>query len=312
MKELYYISAQPAIPYYTWQVEVMIQNFIKNGIDPSHIHVLAGVGVGGTPKTWKTLRLGYPDVQFFFYEDTRNDHSYPPSIKPHLMGKHLEKLPELQNSAIFYHDCDMVFTKPVDWDKFLSDDVWYLSDTVAYIGAQYIKSKKFGVYEGMCDIIGLPTDIPEGNQLNSGGAQFILKNTDVIYWKKVEKDSNALYRFFQEHQNQHKQTDTYYPIQMWTAEMWATLWNAWYFTHTTKVVPEMDFTWPMNPVVTWETKAIYHNAGVVNTTSGMFYKGLYQNMLPYDTKLTDFDPQKCSYKYVMEVIETGKNSVLLQ
>ena len=312
MKNLYYICVQPAIPYYTWQVEVMIRNFIKNGIDPTHIHILASVGSGGVPETWKMLRLGYPEVQFFFYEDTRTDRRYPPSIKPHLMGKHLAMFPHLQNSAIFYHDCDMVFTKPVNWDNFLSDDIWYLSDTVAYIGTSYIKSKKFGVYEGMCEIVGLPTSVPEDNQANSGGAQYILKNTNVKYWEKVEKDSNTLYRFFQEHLNQHKQTDTYYPIQMWTAEMWATLWNAWYFNHTTQVVPDMDFTWPTNPVDTWEAKAIYHNAGVVNTTSGMFYKGMYQNRLPYDIKLEDFDRQKCSYKYVMEILETATNSVLLR
>ena len=32
MKNLRYICVQPRILYYAWQVEVMINNFIKNGI----------------------------------------------------------------------------------------------------------------------------------------------------------------------------------------------------------------------------------------------------------------------------------------
>jgi hypothetical protein len=32
MKNLRFVCAQPAIPYYTWQVEVMIHNFIEMGV----------------------------------------------------------------------------------------------------------------------------------------------------------------------------------------------------------------------------------------------------------------------------------------
>ena len=40
MKNLRYICAQPAIDYYTWQVEVMINNFKKHGINPTNIDIL--------------------------------------------------------------------------------------------------------------------------------------------------------------------------------------------------------------------------------------------------------------------------------
>ena len=37
MKNLRYICVQPRILYYAWQVEVMINNFIKHGINPNNI-----------------------------------------------------------------------------------------------------------------------------------------------------------------------------------------------------------------------------------------------------------------------------------
>ena len=37
---LRYICVQPRILYYVWQVEVMINNFLKNGVNPNNIDIL--------------------------------------------------------------------------------------------------------------------------------------------------------------------------------------------------------------------------------------------------------------------------------
>jgi hypothetical protein len=219
----------------------------------------------------------------------------------------------LVNEAIFYHDCDIVFTQPVSWEQFCDDDVWYLSDTASYIGANYIKSKKFGVYERMCEIIGIPENVPEENEIDSGGAQYIMKNVDATFWDKVERDSEKLYEFFIHHLKAFPESSTYHPIQMWTADMWAVLWNAWYFNHKTKVVPEMEFSWPVHPIHDWEKKKIFHNSGVIpeQIKHGIFYKGNYMNKLPYNIQPTDFSMERCTYKYVEEILETSQNSCLL-
>jgi hypothetical protein len=312
MKELIYICAQPATQYFTWQVEVMINNFLKNGISPNQIQIIAAEKPGQILDSWDKLRRKYSDVGFFFYEDTRKSPVYISSLRPHILAKHFEIFPELKDKAIFYHDCDMVFTKPVDWNKFLEDDVWYLSDTNSYISAGYIKSKKYGIYERMCEIIGVPFDIPSDNEKDSGGAQYIMKNVDAEFWKKVEMDCEELYKFFQQHLMAFPQSPTYHPIQMWTADMWAVLWNAWYFNHTAKVVPEMQFTWPMHNITDWERRSIYHNAGVTAANTGMLFKAKYTQTLPYDVVLEDFNSDNCSYKYVQEILETAKNSCLLR
>ena len=39
-KKIVFLSAQPDVPYFHWQVEVMIHNFIKHGINPNWIEIL--------------------------------------------------------------------------------------------------------------------------------------------------------------------------------------------------------------------------------------------------------------------------------
>ena len=313
MKSLYYISAQPATLFYAWQVEVMVNNFLKNGVSPYSIHIVVATKNYEIPVEWLKLQDKYREVGFFFYSDTRVHPVYVSSIRPHVLAKHFDEHPYLKDAAVFYHDCDMVLTKPVTWEQFLDDEIWYLSDTVGYIGANYIKSKKYGVYERMCEIVGISEEVPTRNESSSGGAQYLMKNIDAAFWEKVYHDSEALYQFFINHLKAFPQSSTYHPIQMWTADMWAVLWNAWYFNHETKVVPEMDFIWPGHRIEDWDTKYIYHNAGVTGDIDKqqLFYKGYYMDKLPYDISLDNIVSNKCSYRYGQEILETAKTSCLL-
>ena len=314
MKSLYYICVQPATTYYAWQVEVMLNNFKKNNIDLGHVHLLMTIHNGQVSPEWEKLQNKYTEVGFYFYWDQRIRPIYISSVRPHVLKQHFSKNQYLSDAAIFYHDCDMVFTKPVNWDKFLDDDTWYLSDTISYIGAKYIKSKQYGVYERMCEIVGLHTDIPEQNEEHSGGAQYIIKNVDARFWDKVEQDSEMLYGFFLNHLSAFPEgcLNNYHPIQKWTADMWAVLWNAWYFNHNTKIVPEMNFTWAIGKSTDWESNYIFHNAGVIgeNDRERLFFKGSYIYKLPYNIDLNDYDSQRCSYRYVEEILETARTSCL--
>lgn len=140
MKRLRYMCAQPATTYFTWQVEVMLHNFTKHGIPQSDIDVVCGKTDGDVSVDWFKLSEKYKDVGFYFYEDTRpRNSSYSASIVPHLLAKHFRENPHLQDEVIFQHDSDMVFTRTVNWNKYLTDDIWYLSNTEGYIGAKYIK-----------------------------------------------------------------------------------------------------------------------------------------------------------------------------
>lgn len=313
MKNLRFVSAQPAIDYYTWQVEVMINNFLKNGISGNNIDIVCSIKNGEIPTNWRKLADTYNMVRFFFYEDTRKDSVYISSIRPHILKKHFEAHPYLKDEAIFYHDCDIILSKQPQWDHLVHDDIWYLSDCRYYVGAEYIKSKKCGIYERMCEIVGIDEKIPIENELNSGGAQYLMKNVDAQFWSKVEEDCEKLYQFFLDHLKAFPESPKYHPIQKWTADMWAVLWGAWYYGHQTKVVPELEFIWPMHGLDMWEKNVIFHNAGVTEESKkeGMFFKGSYIKTLPYDLNIDDFQDKWCSRKYVEEILQTAKKSCLV-
>lgn len=304
-----FICAQPAIPYYTWQVEVMINNFIKNGVNPNDIHILCAYYTH-IPNDWKKLQSTYKDVCFFFYNDTRGNQTYIPSIYFNMMKQHVQAHPELEKEVLFLHDSDIIFTRPIDFSDMEKGDEWYLSDTVGYIGTQYILTKGEDVYLDMCRVMEIDPSIPKERNAHSGGAQHIVKNTTYEYWDKVEKDSIKLYKHFCEQEPHYKGQG--YPIQKWTAGMWSLLWNAWKFGHTTRVDKRLDFCWATCPIRRWNEAPIFHNAGVTADRKELFFKAAYINKLPYrDVRLENVSDKFCSYKYTEQLLETAKISCLL-
>ena len=173
-----------------------------------------------------------------------------------------------------------------------------------------LKPKIKSIYEKMCEIVKIPENIPQENELNSGGAQYMMKNIDHTYWEKVEHDSDALYQYFLDHLVEHPETPEYHAIQKWTADMWAVLWNAWYFGHEVRTPPELEFSWGTCGVDNWQKNTIYHNAGVLDAEKEKyFYKGQYNNKIPYNIT-NHVDPGLASHNYVKEILETAKKTCL--
>jgi len=171
-------------------------------------------------------------------------------------------------------------------------------------------SKGYDVYSKMCEIVEIPEIIPKLMNSNSGGAQYILKNINADYWEKVEKDSEQLYYQINQLNNQKKIADpNHHELQIWCADMWAVLWNGWLLGNETKVVPEMNFSWATDTKNRWEETNIFHNAGVTGTGIH-FYKGIFQDHLPYNIEDT-FSEQFCSKLYFNEIKETAKKTCLL-
>ena len=83
-----YLSCQPAIPRYTWEVEVYIENFLRMGVSPQQIHCVNGLDISWkeVPEDWRKLQKKFTGVNFWFYYDTRErDNTYPPSLQAHLL-----------------------------------------------------------------------------------------------------------------------------------------------------------------------------------------------------------------------------------
>lgn len=287
------ISAQPATQYYAWQVEVYLNQFIRLGYDPKDIHVLAGYTYD-IDESWEKLYHAFPDVEIHFYK--YKETSYAPAMQSAILAQHFKKHYYLKDCTIFFHDADFIFTRYFDFSPFLNDDKWYFSDTINYIGAEYIKSKGDAVLDIMCNTVGIDRSIVEENQKNSGGAQKLMKNVDHDYWMEVNVHSNNLHDILKK--VAHIKPENHpYGIQVWTASMWAELWTAWKRGFTVEVPKEFDFCWATCPIERWDDLSFFHNAGVANPNSSMFYKAEFVNKLPYsDTK--EYSDRTCSYRYV--------------
>ena len=303
-----FICAQPAIQYYTWQVEVMINNFIRNGVNPEDIHIVCGYGKEGIYSDWNKLVNHYKEVKFFFYPDTRVKPNYISSIRLNVLHQHWIKHPELEDETIFYHDCDIIFSKPIEFDVFLNDDVCYLSDTISYIGAQYVRSKGEHYLDLMTSIVNVNKNYVIANQNDSGGAQYLLKKIPTKFWEKAYYDAENLYRMVNQ---QIKKDNPPHAIQIWCADMWAVLWNLWVFDKTVKVSTKLAFSWATSTILQYDNCFIYHNAGVVGPNDKMFFKGMYQNKTPYnEVSLDNLKSDVCSIKYAEEILKTKEVSCL--
>jgi hypothetical protein len=70
MSKLLYVSAQPDVSYFHWQVEVYVNNFVRKGIPLENIHVLFGIPDNKTePSTWG-LKLKEKYQMFIFIKMT--------------------------------------------------------------------------------------------------------------------------------------------------------------------------------------------------------------------------------------------------
>lgn len=299
-----YICAQPATQYFGWQIDVMLYSFKNNGVKMEDVHVVSAIQDGIDPY-FNILIEKYPGVIFSFYEDTREYKGYIPSIKQHMLHKHFTAFPYLETQAILLMDADVALTRPLNLDKLLIDDVWYVSDTISYIGYEYIKSKGDDILNCMLESANISEDIVRSNQGGSGGAQYLYKNVKASFWGEVVEMSHNIYRETVEVSRKKKEANPdHHEIQIWTAEMWAMLWVAWKKGVMTCVSKELDFCWATDLKNRWDDCAIFHNAGVTISNPDLFLKSAYINRLPtIDLKVDD---RFCSSLYYQMI----KDSVL--
>lgn len=282
-KELAYLVAQPTDKYFVWQVGLWLQSLQDIGEDDKAHVVLFNPKGREVTKQWEELAKIYPKATFATYEDNGTVapllRTYIPILRPYALAKHFAAHPELSEKAILYCDCDVLFTRRLDIDKYLEDETCYLSDTISYIGSDYLIGKKRDVLPQMKDkfenkdvvadlarITQIDKQVILDNNFNSGGAQYLLKGVDSAFWEKVMRD--AIYiKIHLDNVNK-----TYFEngdkgYQSWCADMWAVLYNLWHRGKQTRVVAEMDFSWASDRIERLEQTAMLHNAGITSESS---------------------------------------------
>jgi hypothetical protein len=272
---------QPAIPRFEWELEVALTRLKKLGIDD--IVLLFSRNDSKIP-----IRLQEKyGVEVHVYTDNRRDRTYIPSIKPYLWSMYLKEDKSRENESYFYLDSDAILREIPEVTP--NPDIWYGSNCWRYIGVDYIDSTGKGIFEEMCKIVGVdPEYIRSQNPIC--GAQWVIANPTYEYWNKVYEDSVRLYRYLN--------SRTYSNIQKWTAEMWAQLYNVYYFGKITQVDSELDFCWATDDVQRYYETKIYHNAGVTEKYNDLFFKGKYITKTPFKEDFGFVNRNKASIKYV--------------
>jgi hypothetical protein len=323
-KPLTLLCVQPSIQYYAWQVEVMLTNFEQLKLH-EEFNIVCLFAYNKNEHDWrdkvsiiKKVEFRFSDVaKFFYYQDTRvYPVSYISSIRPNILKQFFKEYPQMGESPVFYHDCDIIFTKfPFFLYNLLENDMnWYVSDTKSYIGHDYIVSKGNDVLDKMCQIIGTHPFFIKERQEQSGGAQYLMKGVDWQFFEKMEKDCERLFKEITALNNKKKQLDpTHHELQIWCADMWALLWGAWMRGYTTHIIEELNFCWATDSLSNFMERYIFHNAGV---TDGMkkecFYKAEFMNKLPYEDFEESYDKNRASHKYFELVKSIGKKSCLYE
>lgn len=309
-----YLSAQPDNKYFHWQIEVMIHNFVKVGINPNFIEILFAYDDEITEEG-KKLASRYPYVRFFFYkksEINRRNHGYIPILRPDILRQHFKSYPNLSKESIFYHDSDIIFRELPDFKPLLLDNIWYLSNTISYIGSNYIKSKSNNLFEDMCKIANIDQELVDSNNENSGGAQYLMKGIDYTFWEEVMDTTLLLYKYMLDRENKEKlnlsecELKTYNPIQKWCADMWSVFWTGLKRSEI-RISKELDFSWASSHSDQWVTSKIYHNAGVTDNNNGtVFYKGEFISKSPWDYDFSLISSTSNSYNYVQAIEYANK------
>jgi hypothetical protein len=314
LSDLLFVSAQHDVPYFHWQVEVYINNFIDKGVPPENIHVIFSLHNGAIKpsKGARRLKLKYENIHF--YVDEREKTHYIPSIKPFLISKWLKEEPK-RGELFFLHDSDILLTRVPDFSNLLENETIYMSDTIGYLGYGYLNecAKRYEqkhtslqenqLIDEMSQVIGIHPETIRFNQKNSGGAQYVFKKQDWKLWDKIYKDSTNLYDMLLNFQKKYPISPG--EIQFWTAEMWSILWNMWYAGYKTKVVDELNFSWATDDIQKYESNPIFHLAGITERDKNTrFFKADFINKNPLELlkeniNFFDYvDKNNATHKYI--------------
>jgi hypothetical protein len=320
--DLVFVTAQPAQGKFIWQLAIQLLNFQDVGIPMDRCYYCMIKQQSEYPASYYALKKKWPNVHWFEIDDDRPTKHYVSSVRPYVLSKLFSLYPILNNKYVFYMDSDVIFNRLPDFRPMVEDGIAHLSDTVSYIGYDYLK--QFGKDEEyvntMCDIIRVRKDLVIENQANSGGAQYLFPkgSLSVAYWNKVYRDCEVLYplldRMIESDKSAYNATrppeaGDLYTLQHWCVDMWCVLWNLWLLGVKTVCDPVLAFAWATSPIQEFEQHNLYHDAGVTADKSHeMFYKGGFET-LPDHIDASTYRTDLCSIKYleyVQRVIASNK------
>lgn len=308
---MFYLTAFPDELYFHWQVKVQHYNFIvEQNIKPENIVCL--IGYRKTPNLEFQEYLNKIGIVYYYYNIDDLDLEYSPRIRPFLFRNFYENNKEYVNRHVFIHDTDITLTFKPKFKGFTNKN-WYLSDCNSYLNYNYLKGFGKTLFKQMCDIVQIDSKIVIMNNFDSGGAQYYGCDLDHNFWKKVEVDTVNLFYLLRIQSQVNK--DEYFKIngieltennkiQVWTAGMWADLWNL-FLNKNVIVEKELEFSWANSNSITYFQRPLFHNAGVGMNDTVHFSKLNYRIETPFD-KQFHYSAQIASFHYCKKIKLTNE------
>lgn len=287
------IVCQPDSDYYVWQLRVQLIAFQRVDYLKNVLYLFAYDTVINPKSTALVKEFG---IDARWYQDTREDKIYPPSVTFFLLSKYFAKN---MWEPFLHMDADAIITRRLLEYRFTSNLVYIANTQSDYLSTKYINSKGDGLLELMCKEVGISIAAVIANDKHVGGAQYIF-NTEMTasLFKKIELDSVKLYRLMEDTKSQFIAKDGS-TIQTWTALMWSILWNLWRINEDTLQTTELGFTWPTTNISEWTKHPFYHNAGVTKELAdkGFFHKAKYMHEIPVKFTSESIIKDFCTFKY---------------
>lgn len=311
--------------YFASEIEIQLNNFRKFGYSHLMQILVFEIDDASYRHYWDKLAERYSEVQFFFYAlpGLRNLLiAYPPVCRPSMLRSHYNRFPEMSKKTIWYIDSDVLLIKPIDFSKYLNDDICYLSKT-DYISSTYFENKKKDVlpfkrqlYETrdilleLCRIVGVDKQVVIDNEPHTGGCQYLLKGIDADFWEDLERNCIEL-RLHCLNLNAEFFVSEEKGLQSWAiGDMCGLLWNLWKRGKTVRCPDEFDFVWASSPIEKYDGCSIFHNAGVSSREmefNGKKHLMLNKSDLRFRTSNSTFfdiqywgniTPDYCTIKYL--------------
>lgn len=345
-KPIKFINCFPDDYYYSWQVTTFLHSARKLGYSNQCDILIFKPGDREKWNTcWSEVEKIFPETSFFYYNDDHNIinliRHYIPILRPYVLWKHFTIHSYLEECSIFYHDCDIILTKEIDFSLF-EDDKCYVSDARSYTNSTYFKTKikdvlpdkkdKYpDILEECAKIVGITKKDIEDNNENSGGAQYILNGVNAPFWSDMISDCMNIYHYLGSVNREFFESEDK-GIQRWCTDMFCLLWGLWRRGIKTEVSPELDFAWSTDDISKLEKVKILHNAGITSDSKirtrykkeevecPAFYKGKYaaggspytdtsyvNNILSHEVSKTF-----CNHYYLSQVMEAAKQYNLVK
>jgi hypothetical protein len=292
-RELVIISCVENIERFIWETETQLFNLSKYGlVDKFRLLIFLPAYQREFLKGWKEMEKRYPEAKFFYYTDPHNkvtdlmvNYDYVPIHRLCSLERHFKAFPDLQNSAVFYIDSDVIFTSEPPIGLYVDDDINYLSDTKTYLNETYLSSKikdvipekkeqyeKANIVDRAAKFAGLAISDIKAENDNTGGAQYLLKNMNFKFFSECIDLCLKIRIFFQTINQEFFPGTTRIEkenngIQSFCADMWAIQWNLWRHKLPTSTPKWMDFAWATDKTDRLSEVFMLHNAGVTSDNS---------------------------------------------